>query len=710
VTYNNNHIDISSYEFSQNPYQFYAQLKQHGNVHYLVKNNCWIIIGYNEIQEVLTNYHLFTSEGNNAFDPFLLNCDPPHHTQNRKVLISDNGLFSHSGIEHTYVTNQEIATYLIKTLVKKSSFDLLSDFAMPFSSLVILNLLGIKPEYHKEIKKWSDDAILNSSIYNQQFAEEQWERLKPVVEDWIIQSQQGKIKSILSDLMTHPRLSNQESLLNLVKVLLLGGNETTPNLVSSALLILLKNKDLLQRVRSNNKLISDVVYETLRIEAPTQIIQRVTKEDVTIGNIKIPKGALVLLAIGAANRDPDIFTHADTFDIERPKDKILSFGYGPHYCIGANLAKQEAQIAIEQILNNFPDLILDTTKEIVYKHSSHVRGLTSLNIFTNSNIHKKIQAAKQQAIDLLQDSIIKFGEFPSYENYPKLNENEWHYTYPSPFIHANVLYSLLQTEVKNNPSIIKPAIDFLLQEKETGDVWRFWKVNVARNPVPPDVDDISICSFVLSKCGYRLNNKSLLQKNIRNNVIHTWIKPSLWYAITYPALLLKLLTSKKAIAPTIKGNMLNYNDSELGVMANVLMYLGEKEETEKVVNHCINLWNTKADAHNFYDNDLIVAYHIARAYKNGVTGFGELTHSINQYIDDNLNKFSFAELNLAFLTLNYLKQSKNKNKILTAIVNSICEPNFKFEHFRYFTSKDRNYYGGSACLTAAWFLEVTENW
>ena len=92
-------INISSFEFAQNPFQYYADLRRSGSIHKLKHTNSWLVIGYNEILDILTNYELFSSEGTHSFDPVLLNCDPPVHTQNRKILVSEKGLFSPKKID-----------------------------------------------------------------------------------------------------------------------------------------------------------------------------------------------------------------------------------------------------------------------------------------------------------------------------------------------------------------------------------------------------------------------------------------------------------------------------------------------------------------------------------------------------------------------------------------------------------------------------------
>lgn len=707
-------VNISGFEFSQDPYAYYNELRKTGSVHYLAATQTWLITGYKEIVEALTDYSAFTSQGNNAFDPILLNSDPPAHTAHRKILSGDTAMFSHSRINDLAEANRGLCKQLINNLKGRNRFELLGDFAMPFSSLIILNLLGVTADFAEEIKKWSNNAVLSKSIHNTLFANDEWKKLRPLLELWIDKAAEEKKGLGLAELLftrDGQGLFSKEEVLHLAKVLLLGGNETTPNLVSSALLFILRSDMLRKRVLTEPGCLQDVIFETLRLEAPTQIIQRTTTRELTIGGKVIPMGATVGLAIGAANRDPGIFENPDVFDADRPKGKILSFGYGPHYCIGANLAKQEAQIAIEELLHAFPDLCIDDDRGLVYKHSSHVRGVNRLSVWKSKASPGLVDLAIQKAAGVIKQSMLNYNEFPSFELYPKLDAGQWHYTYPSPFIHANVLYSLLHSTLKTDTDLIKQATDFLLQTKELSDTWRFWKIDNCRNPVPLDVDDISVCSFVLEQCGVKMSNKPLLYHNIKpNGEILTWIKPSFSLFVSDFALASSLYKQRKKIEPTIKAKMLSYADSELGVMTNVLMYLGENEKTARTIAHCINTWRNRSDHYFFYDKDIVIAYHIARAYRHGVAGFGVLGDEMETFIENGLNEYGFAELNLAYLTLAYFKRTNKLDDIKERIIVIIDRTDFDFEQYPYFTSKDRNFYGGSSGLTAAWFLEVVNCW
>lgn len=711
-----NNLNIATPEFSQNPYIEYEELRKNGNVHYLKQNNTWLIIGYNEITDILSNSTIYSSEGDTPFDPILLNCDPPIHTKNRKIIGGDKSLFSQNRITNLEIKNRQICKQILDSLIHKEEFDILKDFCLPFSTLVVLGLLGIDTDKNETLRKWSSEAVSSKAFFDNNYALEKWNELKPIVEEWIqIAIEKGESEG-LSEIIFHKDLNDdfsKETILNLTKVLLLGGNETTPNLISSALLIIFNTPYLFKEIKENPYLIPNLINETLRLEAPTQIIQRTNKEEVTIGSVVIPANSSISLALGAANRDPEIFDSPNEFILDRKKGKILSFGYGPHYCIGAHLAKQEAQIALEELFLYFPEICLSPNFNPIYRHSSHIRGLEKMPVFQKKAASYNLVLQRKKAVSIIEKGMNENFEFPTFEFYPNQNtpKKDWHITYPSPFIHSNILYSLMNSSIIKE-DLIKKATLFLLKSAEKGGVFRFWKLENSLNKVPPDIDDTALCSFILEKEGYKLNNKKTLLKNIKNDGrVLTWILPSWNLFIVNPYLCLKLLIEKKAVANTIKSGMLHQSDTEIGVAVNALMYLGENKYTKKAIEYCITVWKNDNDKHHFYEHKIVIAYHFARAYKEGITTFNTVSNTIEELIQKEKDTYCFAELLLSYLCLKYFKTNDPLKNEIKALIIKNCDTNLTmFENYPYFTSKDRNYCAGSFCLTASWFLEATEDW
>jgi cytochrome P450/NAD(P)-dependent dehydrogenase (short-subunit alcohol dehydrogenase family) len=376
-------VNLTSYEFSQNPYRVYDQLRAEGPVHFLQSANTWLVIGFREAVAVLGNPQAFSSTINSSFDPVLIGCDPPDHAQHRKALEGPTGPFSRDYLGSLVGKHREFCRQLLREVAPRGSFDVLADYAMPLSSMVILDLLGLAADRTEELRNWTLTAVSTRSVSDQDFAEKQWLQFKPRVEQWVDEGFQKPQPGALAHILRHSDLGkklSRENIIDLTKILLVGGNETTPNLVAGALLIMIRNPELLGNVRRDLSMIPRVIHETLRLESPTQIVHRTCRADCVIGNTKIPANATVKIAVGAANRDPAEFEKPDEFILDRANSKNVAFGYGPHYCIGAQLAKQEATIALEELVSRFPLLSLEGPFTPVYRHCSHVRALTSLRV------------------------------------------------------------------------------------------------------------------------------------------------------------------------------------------------------------------------------------------------------------------------------------------------------------------------------------------
>lgn len=708
-------ISLSSLSFCQNPYETYSELKKKGNIHYIENNNTFLIIGYNEIKDILINTEIFSSEGENSFDSFLLNCDPPKHTLHRQILKGVNGLFSQERIRNLYHQNDLICKRLINSL-NKDSFDLINHFAQPYSTAVILNLLEIE-NVSEIITDWTYKSVSNSTIHHQLKAHNAWHKVEPLVLKLVEETLKKSNKTGLSEILNHkqaPDYFNIETMVHLTKVLLVGGNETTPNLIGSVWYFLQKNREYIEIAKNSKENLVQIINEILRLEAPTQIIHRISKKDTIVNGVHIPANSLISLAIGAGNRDAGYFENPNEFILDRKNKKNLSFGYGAHHCIGAALSKQETEIAVSNLLEQFSDTYLLKDFSPIYRNSSHVRGLVYLPVLNNKSSNNIINEIRQKAFNVIKDDISQYGHFSSKEFYPNFEPKKdkgWHYTYPSPFIHSNVMYSLVQSGQKD---LAEMGIAFLKNVAIQELLWSFWDVYNCQHPVPPDVDDTAIVSLVLSKLDYEINNKDLLLNNIDNNGnIGTWIKNSYKLLWKHPKLFFQLMKNEKKVSETQELGMFNWEDNEVGVAANVLMYLGEGNETEKAIKKCIDNWRNNKTG-QYYDKKIIEAYHLARAYNEGIKSFEIIKNEIKEYVEQEIDSFEFAELLLSALILSYFDEGESilginiRKRIINAIISEDLEN--LFYHYPYFTSKDRIFFAGSSSLTAAWFLEVVSYW
>jgi cytochrome P450 len=250
--------------------------------------------------------------------------------------------------------------------------------------ITIAELMGIDPDRHGDFKRWADAVIARGTgrplpadlgELDATVAE-----LKAFLRDAIESRRRSPGHDLISALV---RDDGGDSLspaqvLNFSVLLLLGGSETTTNLIGNALRALFAYPRELARVRADRGLVVAVVEETLRYDAPVQSVMRRTTRDVDLGGQPLPAGAIALLLLGSANRDEQVFREADRFWVDRKETRSLAFGSGPHHCLGAALARMEARAALEALLA-LPDLRL-AEEDVTLVDSFVLRGPRALHV------------------------------------------------------------------------------------------------------------------------------------------------------------------------------------------------------------------------------------------------------------------------------------------------------------------------------------------
>src|ERR1700722_4912589 len=316
---------------------------------------------------------------------WMLQQDPPDHSRLRGLVVK---AFTARRVEDMRPRIQHIVDQTLDRIIPQGHMDLIEDFAFRLPVTIICDMLGI-PEEHREVFYSSsrdggrildpvpmspeeiargNAAIAMSQMYFQQLFEL---RRKQPGDD--LTTQQGQAEEDGS------KLTNEELTANII--LLFGaGHETTVNLIGNGLLALHRNPDQLALLKARPELITGAIEEFLRYDSSVQMTGRVTLEDIDdLGTKKIPKGESVLCLLGSANRDPAVYPdHPDRLDITRPNVRPLSFGGGIHFCLGAQLARIEAEIAISTLLRRLPDLRLDDVENPEWRPTFVLRGLKRL--------------------------------------------------------------------------------------------------------------------------------------------------------------------------------------------------------------------------------------------------------------------------------------------------------------------------------------------
>ncbi|MFM1550793.1 MAG: cytochrome P450 [Lentisphaeria bacterium] len=390
-------------QFTQNPYPTYVELRQTAPVHWSEAWQCWLLTRYDDVSATLRDFGSFSSIGTTTrfldqlgpealdrvrplcehFRSGQVRLDPPDHTRIRAITSK---AFTPGVIKAMRPRIEQIVDGLIDAVISTGHIDLIADFGNPLPAIVIADMFGFPQTDRVQFKLWSDEiaAFHGTGLADFATVEKSQEALLEA-RAWLGCLIEQRRREPTDDLLS--RLANAEAegtrlteveLFSTCLTFMIGGHETTTNLIGNGMLALLQRPEQLQRLASDPQLISSAVEEMLRYDAPTQRAHRIATSDIELRGMTIRKGDFVQQVLGATNRDGERFEAPDEFNIERKDNKHLSFGVGPHYCPGAPLSRLEAQIAIPTLLRRLPNLRLAENTHIEFGPNNFFRGLTAL--------------------------------------------------------------------------------------------------------------------------------------------------------------------------------------------------------------------------------------------------------------------------------------------------------------------------------------------
>jgi cytochrome P450 len=291
--------------------------------------------------------------------------DPPAHTRLRGLM---NTAFTPRAIESLQPRIQAIVDRLIDAVMPAGRMDLIADFAYPLPATVIAGMLGVPDEDVERFKSWSDN--LAAFVGGAQATPSKYERaayglsemdayFRAIVRDRRGAKARDDIIGGLVAAEEDGRALSEDELVATAVLILFAGHETTANLIGNGLLALLKHPGEIARLRAQPQLAATAIEELLRYDSPAASVTRVAKQTVEYGGRRIAAGDRLFLMINSANRDGEQFPDPDRLDVGRADNRHIAFGYGPHYCIGAPLARLEGQIAFTRLLARLGDIALE---------------------------------------------------------------------------------------------------------------------------------------------------------------------------------------------------------------------------------------------------------------------------------------------------------------------------------------------------------------
>lgn len=386
---------------STGPYERLLTLRKTGNVHRVYTINGWIVLDHAGVRALLRDKRISSEVTNSRVlgmvirsaarglavpmldNPNMLNRDAPDHTRLRRLSSQS---FTNRFIQSLGPAIGNLVDELLETIpTDADQFDVMETLAKPLPAIVIAEMLGAPIEERHLFEKWSaellkfgdilDPAALQSAVegdvamrvYLEQLAE--FKRDNPG-DDLITRMIEAEAQG--------DKLSLDE-LYSTCTLILVAGHETTTRLIGSCLYLLLTHPDQMERVKQDRSLLKGAIEESLRFESPVLVVSRIVKESFVFDGHKFRKGQMVMLSLAGANRDPEVFSEPESFLIDRSELEHVSFGYGIHLCLGMPLARLEAELALNKLLDRYPNMQL-VTEDVTWEANPFFRGLERLDI------------------------------------------------------------------------------------------------------------------------------------------------------------------------------------------------------------------------------------------------------------------------------------------------------------------------------------------
>ncbi len=381
-------IDLVSGDFwGTNPHEAFTWLRRNAPVYRDEANALWGITKYDHLREVETNPVLFSNAGGIRPDsgpvPMMIEMDDPAHARRRKLV--DEG-FTPKRVRALGPAVTQIVDRLLDRIEGRNTFDLVRDVAVWLPLIVIGDALGMEKRDHPKLLEWSDDLMRGLGASDPELftktlaAFDGWQAF---IRDVIVQRRSEPRDDLISALVhaevDGSRLDDDELVYETL-LILIGGDETTRHVMSGGAYQLLTHRDQWERLRDDRSLLNSAVEEMLRWVSPVKNMARTATADVDFHGQPIATGDKLLLLYPSANRDEDHFADPFRFDIARSPNDHVAFGAGPHFCLGASLARLELRALFDRALDRLPSLRLVQATEPAHRPANFISGYEELPV------------------------------------------------------------------------------------------------------------------------------------------------------------------------------------------------------------------------------------------------------------------------------------------------------------------------------------------
>lgn len=402
---NNLETLVASAEFFSDPYPIYQQLREEAPVYWSDHWTGWLVTSYQDVFDALRAPQVFSNAGRAAsllqllpeseraslaplarhYTAGLSHSDPPAHTRLRAVV---NKAYTPRLVEILAERIQYIADELIDARRAQRQMDVIAHFARPLSIRILDELLGIPEPDRAQVAEWTRDLLelvggvdqpIAATALHAQAALQELSRYLGELAGQRACEPRSDLLSSLAVAQEQDRVLTHGELINTAVTVLIGGYDTTTNLIGNGLVALFRNPEVMSELTNKPKLMDLAVEELLRYDSPLQSNTRIALRDIELQGQRIRQGDRIHLMLGAANRDPAQFPEPDRLDPERRENRHLAFGHGIHYCLGAALARVQGRVAFGVLLHRLPALRL-TSRQLEWRPTLTVHGLKELPV------------------------------------------------------------------------------------------------------------------------------------------------------------------------------------------------------------------------------------------------------------------------------------------------------------------------------------------
>jgi cytochrome P450 family 142 subfamily A polypeptide 1 len=374
--------------YADDPHEVWSWMRREAPVYYDESADVWGITRYADVLAIEKDPATFSSRRaprpHGQSLPMMISMDNPEH-QRRRSLV--NRGFTPRRVAEMEPTIVRLTGSIVDQVCEQGECDFVWDIAAPLPLLLIADLLGFDSHHHDDLLRWSDDMLRATT--SSPGPEIQRAGLEAMLgfrelQLGVIADRRAEPRDDLISTLCHAEIDghrlDDESIVQETLLLLIGGDETTRHVISGGMLVLLEHRDQLELLRSDGDALTIGVEELLRWVSPVKNMSRTVTRDIELRDQVLREADQLMLFYPSANRDEDVFVDPDRLDVRRDPNPHLAFGFGPHFCLGASLARLELKVMFREVLRRLPDVDLSTTEPLPYRPSNFVSGLESMPV------------------------------------------------------------------------------------------------------------------------------------------------------------------------------------------------------------------------------------------------------------------------------------------------------------------------------------------